>query len=335
VLTQFETKLPYKLTLKLCFHLDKPFLLIYFRLSLLLKNKYHKHEASMNNPNSSNPLDSRIREHYENMPPSEKRLADLLLSFPGDVADYSASELCELAKTSKAAATRFFSRLGYKDFSDARRQAREAKNWGALNYQSSYKSDSKDGKVSDLVTKHLEREQTNLQRSLESIDVASFRSLLKALSSKKRVLVIGYRNNRFLAEYFHRQLAIIRDNVSLHPGANQTISEELFNIGPDDLLIIFGMRRRTPLLEKIIQHAKDKQTQIALISDPTAASIEKYASWKISCVIHSASTFDSYTSVMSILNLLITQLIEQSPDAAARINAIEAAHSQFAELGSL
>ena len=289
----------------------------------------------MNNPNSSNPLDSRIREHYENMPPSEKRLADLLLSFPGDVADYSASELCELAKTSKAAATRFFSRLGYKDFSDARRQAREAKNWGALNYQSSSSRDKNSANVSELVAKHMEREQTNIQRTLEGIGSDTFSSLLKAITSKKRVLIIGYRNNRFLAEYFHRQLSILRDNVTLHPGANQSISEELFDITSDDMLIIFGMRRRTPIVEKIIQHAEKKNTQIALISDPTAASIEKYATWKLSCVIHSASTFDSYTSVMSVLNLLITQLVEKTPDASDRINTIEAAHSHFGELSNL
>ncbi len=289
----------------------------------------------MNNPNSSNPLDSRIREHYENMPPSEKRLADLLLSFPGDVADYSASELCELAKTSKAAATRFFSRLGYKDFSDARRQAREAKNWGALNYQSSSSRDKNSSNVSELVAKHMEREQTNIQRTLEGISSDTFSSLLKAITTKKRVLIIGYRNNRFLAEYFHRQLSILRDNVTLHPGANQSISEELFDITSDDMLIIFGMRRRTPIVEKVIQHAEKKNTQIALISDPTAASIEKYATWKLSCVIHSASTFDSYTSVMSVLNLLITQLVEKMPDAGDRINTIEAAHSHFGELSSL
>jgi len=259
----------------------------------------------------------------------------LLLSFPGDMADYSASELCELAKTSKAAATRFFSRLGYKDFSDARRQAREAKNWGALLYQGSYnRTQERSGDASGLLQKHMEREQTNIQRTLESIDGATLRSLLKAFMSKKRVLIVGYRNNRFLAEYFHRQLSIIRDNVTLHPGANQSISEELFDIGQDDLLLVFGMRRRTPILEKIINHASQKQTQIALISDPTAATFEKFAKWKINCIIHSTSTFDSYTSVMSVLNLIITQLVEENPSVVERIRSIESAHDQFSELSN-
>ncbi len=289
----------------------------------------------MNNKNSSNLLDSRIKQHYDDMPPSEKRLADLLLSFPGDMADYSASELCELAGTSKAAATRFFSRLGYKDFSDARRQAREAKNWGALLYQnSSHRTEKGEGNLSEHIASHIEREQANMQRSLEAIDESSFRALIQAMINKQRVLIVGYRNNRFLAEYFHRQLSILRNNVSLHPGPNQSISEELFDITEEDLLIVFGMRRRTPILDKVITLAHNKNVPVALIADPTAASLEKYASWKIDCLIHSTSTFDSYTSVMSILNLLITQFLEQSPGTVDRIRAMESVHNELQELSN-
>jgi DNA-binding MurR/RpiR family transcriptional regulator len=58
-------------------------------------------------------LDKRIQESYDILPPAERRLGDLLLNFPGDIANYSATEQAELAGTSKAAATRFFRRLGY------------------------------------------------------------------------------------------------------------------------------------------------------------------------------------------------------------------------------
>jgi DNA-binding MurR/RpiR family transcriptional regulator len=289
----------------------------------------------MTEKNNANLLDARIREHYESMPPSEKRLADLLLSFPGHVADYSASELCELAQTSKAAATRFFSRLGYKDFNEARRQAREAKNWGALLYQSTpADQQQRPTQASKRVSLHIEREQTNIQRTLEGIEATTLRAVTKAIMHHKRVLVLGYRNNRFLAEYLHRQLSIIRDNVSLHPGANQSLSEELFNVGEDDLLIVLGMRRRTPILEKIVSLAATRKANIALISDPTAAALEKYATWKISCMVHSTSAFDSYTSVMSTLSLIITQLVDENPAVLERLSAIEDMHEQLDELST-
>lgn len=289
----------------------------------------------MSDINKQDLLDARIRKHYESMPPSEKPLADLLLSFPGNITDYSATELCKLAKTSKAAATRFFSRLGYKDFNDARRQTREAKKWGAPIYQSSgfEQSQKTPSTNSEIISNHINREQANLQRTLEGIDITVLRALVTAITSKKRVLIVGYRNNRFLAEYLHRQLSLLRGNVTLHPSANQAIAEEIFDLDEDDLLIVLAMRRRTAILDNIIELATQKNTPVALISDPTAATLEKHATWKLSCIVHSTLTFDSYTSVMSILTLLISSVCAESPSALERLRAIESTHEKLGELG--
>ncbi|WP_413701800.1 MurR/RpiR family transcriptional regulator [Psychromonas sp. KJ10-10] len=288
----------------------------------------------MNNNNEQDLLDARIRTHYESLPPSEKSLADLLLSFPGNITDYSATELCKQAKTSKAIATRFFSRLGYKDFNDARRQTREAKKWGAPIYQSSRfdevsKSESSN---SEIIANHINREQTNLQRTLEGIDISTLRSLVKAIISKQRVLIVGYRNNRFLAEYLHRQLGLLRNNVTLHPGPNQAIAEEIFDINEDDLLIVFAMRRRTPILDKVIELAEQKKTPIALIADPTAATLEKRAKWKLNCIVHGTSSFDSYSSVISVLTLLISIVCTESTSALERLRMVESTHDNLGEL---
>ena len=292
-------------------------------------------ESQLSNVSGQDLLDARIREHYQNIPPSEKPLADLLLSFPGNITDYSATELCKLADTSRAAATRFFSRLGYKDFSDARRQAREAKKWGAPIYQSSSfdSSQQKQASTSEVITNHINSEQVNLQRTLEGIDISALRSLVKAITSKKRVMIVGYRNNHFLAEYLHRQLGLLRPNVTLHPGPNQAIAEELFDLDENDLLIVFAMRRRTPILDQIIDLACKKSTPVALISDPTAAVLEKSATWKLNCLIHGTSKFDSYTSVMSVLTLLISFIFSENPSVLDRLRSIESAHDQLGELG--
>jgi len=286
--------------------------------------------------NEQDLLDARIREHYESIPPSEKPLADLLLSFPGNITDYSATELCKLAKTSRAAATRFFSRLGYKDFSDARRQAREAKQWGAPIYQSGSfdKTQENPATASQVITNHINCEQANLQRTLEAIDLSTLSAVVQAITSKKRVMIVGYRNNRFLAEYLHRQLGLLRANVTLHPSPNQAIAEELFDSSEDDLLIIFAMRRRTPILDQIIELAEQQKTPVALISDPTAAALEKRATWNLNCIVHGTSSLDSYTSVMSVLSLLISSVFAESPAALDRLRAIESTHEKLGELSA-
>ncbi len=286
----------------------------------------------MEKVNEQNLLDARIRQHYECMPPSEKLLADLLLTFPGHIADYSATELCELAETSRAAASRFFRRLGYKDFNDAKRQAREAKKWGTPLYQSSSSTKQKSPSKSQIISDHINREQTNIMRSLEGMEVSTLRAIVKAIISQKRIMLVGYRNNHFLAQYFQRQLSLLREKVTLHPSPYQTIAEELFDLCEDDLLIVFGLRRRTPILNDIIKLAHERKTPVLLIADPTATALEKQVKWKIECNVYSTATFDSYSSVISILTLIINAVLSESDSVIERLRKMELVHEQLGEL---
>lgn len=68
------------------------------------------------------------------MPASEQRIAELLLNAPGSLVSHNATELAELAKTSKAAISRLIHRLGYQSFAQARQQVRAAQDWGSPLY---------------------------------------------------------------------------------------------------------------------------------------------------------------------------------------------------------
>jgi DNA-binding MurR/RpiR family transcriptional regulator len=46
---------------------------------------------------------TRLREGLSSMHPTEKRLAEFMLDFPGELASYSASELAKLSGVSNAA----------------------------------------------------------------------------------------------------------------------------------------------------------------------------------------------------------------------------------------
>ena len=67
---------------------------------------------------------AQIRHMRDALPPSEQRLGDFILDFPGDLASYNASELAALVEVSNATVTRFVRRLGYDSYEAARRHAR-------------------------------------------------------------------------------------------------------------------------------------------------------------------------------------------------------------------
>ena len=55
---------------------------------------------------------ARVRRHLADCAPVERRLAEFVLDFPGDLASYTASELAQLTGVSNATVTRFIHRQG-------------------------------------------------------------------------------------------------------------------------------------------------------------------------------------------------------------------------------
>ncbi|WP_233518929.1 MurR/RpiR family transcriptional regulator [Paraburkholderia xenovorans] len=66
-------------------------------------------------------IESRIAECYDELSEIDQRLADVILSAPGQLAMQTATELASSAQVSKATATRFFQKLGYASYDDAPR----------------------------------------------------------------------------------------------------------------------------------------------------------------------------------------------------------------------
>lgn len=279
-------------------------------------------------------LEARIHDCYGDLPPTEKRLADLLLSFPGNLVTYSAGELARMAGTSNAAATRLFQRLGYKDFSEARRIMRSARTWGSSVYVS--RPENTSGQGSKTVSSHITRETENLSRTLEGIRPDFLRDAADALVNARKVVVGGFRNSRIFAEYFFQQLSLTRDDVRLIPSAGQTMGEQLAGLGEDDILVVLGFRRRMSMVENLMLAAKRRRCRILLIGDPSVSSLPHVATWTIVCQVHAEFLFDSYTAPMSVLNLLCLATFRAGmPASYARLREIETLHDELDELDPL
>lgn len=278
-------------------------------------------------------LEKRIEERYESLPSAERRLADLLLRFPGDVANYTASELAGMAGTSKAAATRLFRRLGYGSFNEAREEIRDAGRWGSPIYlagevESASHRDS-------LIHSQMQHDHENLARTLEMLDEKVLAEIVEALASARQVIVVGFRNSYFLAAYMQRQLVLLRENVKLLPATGQTLGEDLAELGPEDILVAVGLRRRITGVAKAMEAAQRAGAKCLLVTDPSAIRTTKLATWTIVCQVRGISVFDSYAAATSVLNLLCTAMFQNGgKHSYVRLRRIEEAHEELDELDS-
>lgn len=274
-------------------------------------------------------LGQRLRQQFDQLTPNEQKVAGFILDHFDDIAVYSGAELARLSGVSKATVSRLFRRLGFASFSEVRQHARELRYHGVP-----LVTDPKAlGSGLERFQRHFERERDNLHQMLAAIDAGTFDALIEALDRAPEVLVIGYRNGYSPALHLRQQLMQVRPGVRLAPLPGQSLGEELTGVPTGTLAIVMGFRRRAHGFSQLLEQLSVSGVDTLLIGDPTLATTGTSPTWQLECPLDSVSAFDSYTSVMSLINLLSNALLHKRlGEGRARIDAISDAYSGLDEL---
>lgn len=278
-------------------------------------------------------IERRIKAVYDAMPGSERALADRVLEYPGDVIVCSATELATLAGASKAAVSRFVKRLGYADFRDMQKEIRQAQTTGDPIFLSTGATGAAD--VDGTFAAHVDNDVDCLRQTRELLDEAVIEEVAAAIVSARRVVCIGFRNSQFFAAFARRLFVHVRPNVSVLPGVGQTLMEDMADLGPDDLIVAIGLRRRPPILGRVMNLMHERGVPIAYVTDRRAVSTTKAARWVMPCHVRGTSLFDSYVGVISLINFLGTRATQRAGrDGRRRLGRIEDMLELLEELDS-
>lgn len=286
-------------------------------------------EAASKSGKAHTSFESLIRSHYADLPESERRIADLILEFPGEVSAYSATELAELSGGSKAAVTRLVQRLGFATFEEARRAARDAKSWGSPLYLMTRESPA--GSFGARIEDQIQQDTQNISRTLEALQSETVDEIVDSIAVARRVFLLGYRNSHYLAGYMRWQIIQVRDDVYLLPAAGETLAEEVADLSKDDLLIVVGFRRRVAQVPRAMSVAHKFGAKVLYITD-WSAEPSPHATWTLPCAVKGNDLFDRYAAAMSLLHFLSVAIVNRLAEKGrGRLTRIENLHEDLEE----
>jgi DNA-binding MurR/RpiR family transcriptional regulator len=244
------------------------------------------------------------------------------------MASYSASELAALAGVSNATVTRFVRRLGYESFEDARRHAREDRATGSRLYLAHAGGDAPREHVAPLV----EADIANLRQTFAGVAEDEVDSLAQAMLTARKVWVIGFRAGHPLALYLQWQLTQVIENIVAIPGGGQTMGEHLASLGPEDVAVVFGLRRRVAQNAALLDAILHAGARLAYVTDEGVARLDG-AAWHFRCQTHSVGPLFSHVAVMGLCNVLANRTIDAAgAQGRARLKRIERANDGLGEL---
>lgn len=269
----------------------------------------------------------RIRSSLDEFSSTERRLADFLLEFPGELASYTGNELADLAGVSPATVSRFVRRIGYKGYDAARRSVRHEKQAGSPLFQPASRS-AKGGHV----RQHTQQVQNNLAATFARLDDDILQQVVKAICQAPQVVIFGSRASHAFAAYLRWQIIQVTPHVVTIPGAGETLAEYLVGLGARDCVIVFGMRRQTAQMAQVLRAASKVGARIVFISDQASPDYAG-ATWSFQCECRGAGQLDDHTSVMALCGLIGTMVIESTGSAGRRrLAAVETTHDELEEL---
>lgn len=277
-------------------------------------------------------LNSLVRAAYADMAPAERRVADLILYFPGELHGYTASELARLSGTSNAAVTRFVRRLGFANYEEMRLFVRDESESGSPVSLIRLNASDDGSKPYDLLA-HSEITHENVTSTINGIDPDVWEKLVDAAMNAPRIWIVGFRHSHFLAAYLSWSLRHVREGVELLPKVGETFGESLVDVRENDLAIVFAIRRRVPDIGQLANVLKQSGSRLALITDIGLVDTMG-ADVVLRCHTRFHGALDDHTSALVLSHALIESLIHSIGDSARRrFLTIDEHHAKLAEFG--
>jgi DNA-binding MurR/RpiR family transcriptional regulator len=279
---------------------------------------------------TSGALSARIRLHLGDMAPAEKKLAALILEYPGSLASHSASEITVMAGVSNSAMTRLVKRIGYDNYDQMRRLARDGMDSGSPLFLLKAAAPEEDAHH-EMIEQQLGASIANLEETFGALDGEAVDTIVRAIAMAPKVGVFGQRNSYFFAAYLRWQLIQFRANVHLMPGAGETLAEHVAGLGAGDVVVLFGLRRRVSLAEQLIEAIHRQGASTLLVTD-AGKDGGLGATWVLRCTTQSAMPLDNHVSVMALCHVLSAQLIALSgAEGRKHLARIEELHDDLRE----
>jgi DNA-binding MurR/RpiR family transcriptional regulator len=258
-----------------------------------------------------------VRERFDDLTKSEKRIASYLLQNQDEAAFLSAAELAARLDLSEATVVRFAQSLDFGGFPDLR---------AAL--QSSFRlrvthSARLRGRLDDLRQDGdiLERltvaEIDYLTQALRTVDREALRQAVNLLRARDRTFVFGLHASVSLVDLLEIRLRRFGRHVVPLTSTGREMLEPLLLMTGDDLLFVIAFFDVNPALRLVIDHAHACACPIILLTDTLGSILGDEADVVLAARRGPVSAFHSLTVPMTIINTLLLALAQTDWERAS------------------
>ncbi len=265
----------------------------------------------------------------------QKLIARYILDNYDKAAFMTASRLGKTVQVSESTVVRFATQLGYDGYPSMQRALQEMIRGKLTSIQRIQASDGVLG-GSDLVTNVLHRDMEKIRMAVDQTDAAEFDRVVDTIAEAKRLYIVGFRSSSFLAGYLNFYFRLIFDNVTLVQGGAAGTFDQIFRVGPGDVVFAICFPRYSELALKTIEFARERGATIVGLTDSELSPVARISACALLVHNEMISFVDSLAAPMSMLNALILACArKKGTDVSASFSELEHIWERFAIFGKV
>jgi DNA-binding MurR/RpiR family transcriptional regulator len=271
---------------------------------------------------------TRVRRARPDYHASERRLAEAILTFPGQLASYNAGEIARMAGVSAATMTRFVRKIGYASFEEARQAVRREQQAGGALLRSGGAAQA----TGDAIRRHRDRSLSNVEATFAGIGGGDVDAAADAMLGARRLVVVGHRAGQAFARYLGWQVAQCLPSVEVLPRDGETMGEAVASITAEDAVVLFLLRRVPLSADALSDVLAETGAAVILIGD-VEDLFARPARWRFGCETGSEEALFDHTGVMALCNLLAARVIDRvDASGRAKMHRVAALHDRLDEV---
>ncbi len=273
----------------------------------------------------------RIEQKSSTFSKGQKRLAQYIMD-NFDIAAYlTASKLGKEAGVSESTVVRFAYQLNYGGYPELQKaiQVIVKTNSNSVQRMSlSSKRYQEKGVLKSILTTDADRLRDTIQAG---VDNEEFERAVRMINGAKRFYIIGARSAAYLAGLFGYYMKMMfEDVIIVETSSTSETLEQIYNIGPDDVIFGITFPRYSKRTIRALQYAKNHGAHTITLTDNLQSPIVEYAECCLIAKSDVMTIVDSLVGPLSVVNALVTAIaLLRQDDVEKRLTALEELWNEY------
>ena len=238
----------------------------------------------------------------------QKLIGSYILQNYDKAAFMTANKLGKLVNVSESTVVRFASELGYDGYPSMQRALQEMIRSRLTSTQRIQAAgDLFSGQ--DVLATVMHSDMEKIRQAVDQADRGEFDRAVDRIMKAKHIYILGVRSSMFVAGYLNFYLHLLFENVTLvQSNAAGEIFEQLFRIGPGDVMIAISFPRYSRVTLNTAKFAADRGASIIAMTDTELSPLYQMSDTALLAPSEMISFVDSMVAPVSLINALLVAL---------------------------